>query len=204
MENDPSPFAPEPPRQERLKDEFLSLLRTEHLDDRAAAVCQLFLENPWFQELLVRRAGQAVACHAVPGDFRDDLQQEMSLIFVQKARRSPDLHINAEIAETHFGGWVWTIVDHLAAEAIKRLHRIYRSQGCLAADVALATKRQLDWKIDLAMELAKMPLLTRSVLSLFDEGYTIKEIAQELGEKYWKVYDAYRRGVELLREKIGG
>ena len=44
--------------------------------------------------------------------------------------------------------------------------------------------------------------LVRTVLSLFDEGHTIKEIAIMLDEKYWKVYDAYRRGVEFLREKL--
>ena len=202
MENDPSPFGPELTPQQRLKEAFLALLKTEE-SQRAEAVSDLFLDDPWYQDLVHRRTRQAVANHVVPGNFQDDLAQEMSLLLIQKARRSPDLHVNAAMVEEHFGGWVWTIVDHLCVEAVKRLHRIFRSQGCLAVDVALAKKQQLDRKIDLAMELAKMPLLTRTVLSLYDEGYSLKEIAQRLDHKYWKICEAYRAGIAFLRDKIG-
>jgi DNA-directed RNA polymerase specialized sigma24 family protein len=203
MENDPSPSGPGLPPWERLLRAFLLVLDTEDAHQKADAVCKLFLDDPWFQDLVERRARQAVSSHAVPFSIRDDLQQEISLLFVQKARHSPDLHVNLEMVEAHFGGWMWTIVDRLCAEATQRLHRAYRSQSGLAEDLAVAAKRQLDVKIDVSIALAELPLFTRTVLSLFEQGHTVKEIAALLGEKYWKVYDTYRRGIEFLREKLG-
>lgn len=202
MEKDSSPSGSEHPPWEGLMRAFLRLLETEKAHDQAGAVCELFFNELWFQQLVERRVRRSVESHAVPCDWRQDLEQQISLLFVQKVQHSPDLHVDRKIVEAHFGGWMWTIVDHLGVKAVQQLHRLYRLDGKLVDD-ASATKANLDVKIDLGFALADLPPLTQTILSLYDEGHTLTDIADLVGEKYWRVRDTFLNAVSHLKARLG-
>jgi DNA-directed RNA polymerase specialized sigma24 family protein len=203
MEYDSLPPAPELPSWDRLMRAFLTLLQTDGPRTRGDSVCELFFDDPWFQDLVARRAKHAVDVHTAPSDCRDDLEQEISLLFLQKARKTPDMHVNLEVVESHFGGWIWTIVDRLCIEAIQRLHRIYLFDGELLDDVPGSTKESRDIKIDVGLLVGELPMLTQTILAFFNDGYTLKEIADLVDEKYWRVCELYRGAIVFLRERLG-
>lgn len=201
MEHDSSRSGSEHPWQGLLH-AFLGLLEAEVSEDRAHAVCDLFLNDPWFQQLVERRAKHSVDRQAVPRDWGDDLRQEIALLFVQKIERSPDLHVDRQIVEAHFGGWIWTIVDRLGIEAVQRLHKLYRVQSHFISEEAIERKRNLEVKVELSIAMAELPPLTQHILLLYDKGHTLKEIATIVKEKYWKVFDLFWRGVEYLQDRL--
>lgn len=49
----------------------------------------------------------------------------------------------------------------------------------------------------------QLPPLTQAVLKLFDEGYTLKEIAKLVDEPYWRVCEIRQEAVAYLRERLG-
>ena len=203
MEYDSLPSTSEPPPWDRLMRAFLTLLQTDDPRTAGDAVVELFFDDPWFRDLVVRRSKRAAETRAIPNNWRKDLEQEISLLFVQKAEKTPDLHVNLDVVEEHFGGWVWTIIDHLAAEAVKRLHRVYRSDETLLDDFACSPQRDIATKIDVYALIAQPPPLTQAVLKLFDEGYTLKEIAKLVDEPYWRVCEIRQEAVACLRERLG-
>lgn len=114
----------------------------------------------------------------------------------------PDLHVDREMVDAHFGGWIWTIVNHLGIEAVQRLHRLYRVQSHSVGDRAIERKENLELKVELSIAMAELPPLTRTILQLYDKGYKLTEIAMLVNEKYWKVFELFRRGIEFLQERI--
>lgn len=202
MEYDSLPSTSEPPPWDRLMRAFLTLLQTGDPRTAGDAVAELFFSDPWFRDLIVRRSKRAAETRAIPSNWRKDLEQEISLLFVQKAEKTPDLHVNLDVVEEHFGGWMWTIIDHLAAEAVKRLHRFYRSDETLLDEFACSPQPEIVTRIDMKMLIAELPPLTKTILTLFDEGYTQREIAEILDEPYWRVGNIYRKAVAQLRERL--
>lgn len=187
---------------ERLMKAFLALLDGDDASAKAGDVCDLFLGDPWFQQLVERRARRAVDVGAIPLDWRPDLEQHISLLFVQKVRRRPDLGVDRQMAEEHFGGFVWTIVERLALNAIERLHKLYRRQSALFADVAGSARWTLEQQVDVGLLLAGLPPLTRTILTLYDAGHTLKQIADLVGEEYWRVCKIYRDAIATLEERL--
>ncbi|MGH7136270.1 MAG: sigma-70 family RNA polymerase sigma factor [Pirellulales bacterium] len=202
MEYDSTPSTSELPPWDRLMRAFLTLLQSEGPRTTGESVCDLFFGDPWFCELVERRAKQAVNAHAVPSSCRDDLEQEISLLFLQKADKTPDLHVNFDVVETHFGGWIWTIIDRLCAEAVQHLHRVYRFEGNVLDDIECSTRQHEQSKIDIGLLIARLPQMTQTILTLFDEGYTLKEIAELVDEPYWRVCGIYREAVAFLRDRL--
>lgn len=196
------PSTSEPPPWDRLMRAFLTLLQTDDPRTAGDAVAELFFDDPWFRDLISRRAKHAVDTQSVPSNWRKDLEQEISLLFVQKADKKPDLHVNLDVVEIHFGGWVWTIIDHLCAEAVKRLHRVYRADGDVLDDLACSPQQDIAARIDMRLLIAGLPPLTRTILTLFDEGHTLTEIAEFLDEPYWRVSKIYRKAVARLRDQL--
>lgn len=202
MEYDSAPSTPEPPPWDRLMRAFLTLLQTEDPRTAGDAVVELFFGDPWFHDLIVRRAKHAAETRAIPSNWRKDLEQEVSLAFIHKAEKTPDLHVNLDVVEEHFGGWVWTIIDHLAVEAVKHLHRVYRSDEILLDEIACSPQPETATKIDVKLLIAELPTLPRIILTLFDEGHTLREIAKIVDEPYWRVCKLYRNAVAHLRGRL--
>lgn len=202
MEYDSTSSTSEPPPWDRLMRAFLALLQTGDPRTAGDSVAELFFDNPWFHDLIVRRAKRAVETHAIPGNWRKDLEQEISLLFIQKAEKTPDLHVNLDVVEEHFGGWVWTIIDHLAIEAVRRLHRVYRSDEILLDDFACSPERDIATKIDVSLLIAELPPLAQTILTLFDQGHTLGAIARLVDEPYWRVCSIYRNAVAHLRDRL--
>lgn len=202
MEYDSTPSTSEPPPWDRLMRAFLTLLQSDGPRTTGDSVCDLFFGDPWFCELVERRAKQAVDAHAVPSNYRDDLEQEISLLFIQKTDKTPDLHVNLDVVESHFGGWVWTIIDRLCAEAIQHLHRVYQTEDNLLDDVESSTKLGEETKIDIGLLIAGLPQTTQTILALFDEGYTLREIAELVDEDYWRVCKTFREAVAFLQRRL--
>jgi hypothetical protein len=202
MEHDSSLRGWDRPPWDGLLRAFLALLDADGPRPRGDAVCDLFFADPWFLELIARRARQAVAAHAVPEDCLKDLEQEISLVFVERVSRTPDLHVDRELVEGHFGGWVWTIIDRSCIKAIQRLHRLYGFEKNVMHEVAASPKWDLDKAADVRMLVQELPPLSQAILSLFDEGYNLKDIAEIVGEEYWKVCELYRKAVAYLRQRL--
>lgn len=202
MKHNPTLPAPAVPSWHRLMQAFLTMLQTDRPLATGRAVCELFFNDPWFHNLLKRRARQAVNSHAVPSDCLEELEQEISLLFLQRACKTPDLHVKFDVAESRFGGWIWTIIDHLCIEAIRRLHRLYRLRSGLPEELAVAKKEARDMTIDLNLLVAELPIQMQTILGLFNEGYTLKEISELVGEHYWRVCELYRKAVSFLQERL--
>ncbi len=202
MEYDSTPSTSELPPWDRLMRAFLTLLQSDGPRTTGDSVCELFFGGPWFCDLVERRAKQAVDAHALRSGCRDDLEQEIALLFLQKAHKQPDLHVNLDVVEGHFGGWVWTIIDRLCAEAIQHLHRVYRFEGNLLDEVESTTKQNEETKIDIGLLIAGLPQATQAILALFDEGYTLTEIAELVDEQYWRVCETFRKAVAFLRDRL--
>lgn len=194
--------AGEHPQWKGLLDAFLGLLDREGPRASGDQVCELFLADRWFQDLLDQRTRQAVERRAVPRNCRDDLEQTILLLFVQKARKAPNLHVKREVAKEHFGGWIWSIVDDLCLQAARRIRRHYRFESGLVEEVENRSKQRLDQQVDVKLLVAELPVLTRTILSLFDEGYKLVEIADIVGEKYWKVSELHRGAVAYIRGRL--
>ncbi|HQU41529.1 MAG: hypothetical protein B7Z73_00110 [Planctomycetia bacterium 21-64-5] len=183
-------------------DAFLDLLEREGPRLSGRQVCDLFSADSWFQAVVEKRTWQAVESGAVPRHCREDLEQTVLLLFVQEARASPDLHVKPELAKEHFGGWIWRMVDDLCLQAVRTVRRHDRFEGSLAEDVVSRDKRSIDRQIDVKLLVAELPILTQTILSLFDEGYSLTEIADRMGEKYWKVYKLYQDAIAYLRKHL--
>ena len=193
----------EHPPWEGLMHDFLALLDVGAVPVTGDLVCNLFVGNSWFQQLVERRVHQAVESYAVPENCRDDMEQTILLLFLRKARKTPDLHVKRELVEAHFGGLIWSIVDDLGLQAIRSIRRHYRCDARLMDDVACRSKRNLDSHVDVKLLVAELPILTQTILALFEEGHTLTEIAELVGEKYWKVCQLYRNAITHLRERLG-
>ncbi len=138
----------------------------------------------------------------MPRDWGDDLRQEIALLFAQKVGRSPDLHVDRQKVEEHFGGWAWTMVERLGSNAIEGLHRRYRVESALAVDSARQRKQDVEVKVALSMAMSELPPLTRKILELYDKGYKLTEIAALTGEKYWKVVELFQQGIDHLKDRL--
>lgn len=83
------------------------------------------------------------------------------------------------------------------------MRRRYRLEATLLDDVAGRDEWPLDRRLDVKLLMAELPLLTQTILSLFDEGRKLTEIAELVGESYAKVYKLHRNAVAYLRERLG-
>jgi hypothetical protein len=102
MEYVSTPSTPEVPPRDRLMRAFLTLLRSDGPGTQGDSVCDLFFGDAWFCELVERRARQVVNAHLAPSGWRHDLEQEISLLFVQRANKTPDLHVNLDVVARAF------------------------------------------------------------------------------------------------------
>lgn len=203
MEYDSTPSTSERPPWDRLMRAYLTLLQSDGPRATGDSVCDLFFGDPWFCDLVERRAKQAVDAHALPGSCRDDLEQEISLLFLQRAHKTPDLHVNFDVIESHFGGWVWTIIDRLCAEAAQHLRRVHRSaEESLVNDVESTAEQNELTKIDIGFLMAELPQTAQAILALYDEGYTLREIAQLVNDRYWRVCETFRDAIAFLRDRL--
>ena len=192
----------EHPPWECLRDAFLALLEADGPRVCGDQICELFFADSWFQGLVEQRARQAVESGAVPHACREDLEQVILLLFLQKARSTPDLRVKHELVTEHFGGWIWSVVKDLGLQGIRSIRRLYRVESGLLEDVVSPNKPDLDEHVDLNLLIAELPILTQSILSLVKEGHTLKEIADLVGEKYWRVCELHRNAVEHLRQRL--
>ena len=193
----------EHPPWECLRDAFLGLLEADGPRVCSKQICELFFADSWFLGLVEQRARQAVESHVVPRNCREDLEQTILVLFLLKARRAPDLHVKRDLVKEHFGGWIWSVVDDLGLQAIRTIRRLYRFEATLFDDVASRGKQNLDRQVDVKLLVAELPKLTQTILSLFDEGHNLTEIADLVGEKYWKVCQLHRDAIAYLRKCLG-
>lgn len=202
MEYDSTPTEADVPPWDGLMRAFLALLRANGPGTSGEEVCNLFFGDAWFLDLIARRARQAADSGAVPKRNREDMEQEIALHFVHKASKRPDLQVDYEIVERHFGGWLWTIIDHLCIEVLRQRHMQHHAENLLMIDVAGTPRCDIDRRIDVGILITGLSPVSQTILSLFDHGFTRREIAEQIGEPYWKVCQIHRMAIAFLRERL--
>ena len=89
-----------------LRAKYLEALQSLKASPQADAeeIWRLFAEHSWFQLQLRVCAQHALKMFGAPLDWCGDVEHDALLILASKLRRSPDLHIDPTLAESHFAG----------------------------------------------------------------------------------------------------
>lgn len=134
-------------------------------------------------------------CSLVPESDAEDVRQEIFLSFIKSIR-------NFRI-RSNFAAWFGRIT-------MRRIADYYRQRSRRRDELTEDQPTEVDdpWKkiddeLTLERALLEVPEKYAEVLSLnFSEGLSLGEISEKLGLTYEATRSRYRRGVDLLREKV--
>jgi DNA-directed RNA polymerase specialized sigma24 family protein len=144
-------------------------------------------------------------------DADDDLRQDFKLRLWSLFQRQPDLRTWLSQACPHFSGWVYKLNMHLGSREFRALyHATFGTdeftwealgngqQGLESQADPYDSFAALELHFDVAGKLSDLPARTQQVFFLQQAGYTLEEIAQELGINR----DAVRWALTPWREVI--
>ena len=185
---------------ENLRDQFLAAIQKE----RGSAydwhtVWRTVVEHPWYRAELITAARIAVKRVGRPGCSRQDVEQEAMLLLAEKLQRNPGLGIDSERSRDSFGGWMGRIIQNDCRMAVRTLRRLNRGEPLSVEPPVSGNQSEREWRIDLSLEIEKLPDPSRTVLLLSMKGLSLKEIAGRLDRSYWQTWRAHQDGISRLR-----
>lgn len=142
----------------------------------------------------------------IPEEDVEDVVQEA---FIAMLRSIPSFE-----QRSHFGTWLYTIVNRQIADFYRR-----RSRGTGGRDIQLVGledaervpdsaphgREQIDERVTLQGALHKLPEHYQEVIQMrFADKLTFAEIATRRGQSLEAVKSLYRRAMQSIREQIGG
>lgn len=166
-------------------------------------VWKLFLEHPWYQAELHEATKRLVGRGQAPADMAEDIEHDALILLSQHLRRAAHLHVNRELAEDHFTGWLARIVARDCSKALRAIRRAQRRAGSQQVAVEDIATRDLpmDEIIDLSLAISKLPDEWRRVLLLRLRGCGIAEIARRLRLSQTQVHRALQRGLSEVKRR---
>jgi len=179
---------------ERLRDEFLTAqLREASVPE----IWRLIVADPWYQGELRRLARRALRRRHAPSHWQEDVRHEAMLLLAEKLSRVPDLHINGELADRHFGGWLSRITLRDCCLAVSKLLRRPRHVPPVRSPISLDVVLDVRW----ALRRISDPLC-RTVLALFASGMELNDIAARLDVSYARTRRSFRAGAQEMRRLL--
>lgn len=159
--------------------------------------------HPWFREQLECCARQVLKQNAAPAAWQADVEQQVILLLAQKLQKLPDLGIDAALADQHFTGWLTTIVTRDCRQALRRQQRLHGyGQRVPIEHPAIDDRVQRETRVDLNLALARMEIPERTVITLWMNGHSIKQISNRLQLNYGRTYRIFTRGMKKLRRML--
>lgn len=182
-----------------LRDRFLDSVE-ESQPGGWLSTWRLIVEHPWYQQELKLIVARVLRSRGAPLDWREDLEHDCMLLLAQKLQKRPDLGVDPDLVQTHFAGWLATIITNQCLDVLRRqaryigLRRELPEQ--LTAGPSRATRQAL---ADLSVAMDKLDDQRRTVLLLYAKGFPLTRIAADLGLDYSKTCRLFRSGLDELR-----
>ncbi len=135
--------------------------------------------------------------------WTEDVKQDVLVRLANKLRRIPDLRMDRTRAEVHFAGWLNTIILRDCRMAVRQLRRLHCRTFPLQEDRAGDDpSTALDARIDLNQALNELDDAESSVILLYAQGYTIREIALALDYSTSKTYRIVQRATVRIERRL--
>jgi RNA polymerase sigma factor (sigma-70 family) len=184
-----------------LRDEYLRALAK---GSSAEELWRIFAEDSWYQHELRLCARLALRQWRAPPDWLGDVVSLSLVIFAEKLKRTPHLHLDPQAAERTFAAWLRQLMSRDCLEAIRQWQRTTPPQRELWPHDWISTgeMRILAEQIDLAFLLERLPQPEQDIVSLFLQGYRRNEIAQHAKMPYGRVRRGLQRGLRQLRRLL--
>lgn len=161
-------------------------------------------EDEWLRKELRQQALAALRRFELPRDLRGDVEHDALLVLARRLRRSPDLRADRTRIEEGFGAWMGTILRHACRKVARLEARRQRQQSELRLYTLLADPHDvLESRMDLSVAMRRIDEPTRSVLSFYQQQYSLREIAESLSMPYARVQRELRKGLRQLRRMLG-
>ena len=178
-----------------LRRQFVATLRDASIS--WWRVWTLFVQHDCYQALLDQCARRLIYQHNASREWLDDVKQDAILILASKLRRAPNLHYNAGRPASSFAPWLRTVVRSHCQDALRRL-RCWRARQLPLLSDPLEKPSAIDQRIDLHIAMLRVSARERAALSLFAQGHTDREIAQQLNLTMGQARALRLRGLKFL------
>lgn len=166
-------------------------------------IWHLLVTHPWFVGQLNQCGRTALRGAQLPGQLAEDVVQAVILNLANKLKRTPNLHIDHDRAETQFVGWMRTILLRECRMEIRRLRRLHFRMLPLLIDKPGADPHELlDASMDLDDALSQLDDDDSAVLLLSVQGCAANEIADLLDVSLSTAYRLIRRANARLKRKL--
>ncbi len=143
-------------------------------------VWKLFLEHAWFQQQLRWCAEQSLGNRLCNRQLADDVYQEVAGGLARKFQWKADLNFKRGSTVGEFAKWLRSILARDCYSAAKKV----------LVDFRPLTEEPAVHDPDTVEVMDTLEVLTsqdRKILELYLQGYTFREIEQELELSYWTV-----------------
>lgn len=198
------PSSEQAPRPwEPLKQAFIAHLHASASPSLAVEIWRLFADDRWFREQLEVHARKVLTARTGRVDWLDDVKHEVLLSLARQFDRTPDLRVDLSRVDSTFPAWIGAILDRACGEAVRLLIRLDRLEHGAVEKVADPRARDLaDTRIDVSLAVGAQEEPYRTLLMLSAKGYSIQEIAQQLGLTYWETYGRLHAGLGQLGRRL--
>lgn len=188
---------------EGLKRAFLARLLDSTSPASAKELWRLFADDPWFQDLLDRRARRTLAVRGLRLGWLGDVKHEALLALARRLVKTPDLRVDRERVDETFPAWIGVIVERSCGEAIHWLTQLEQLHRVMLEDIAAPPEGQpLDAAIDLELAIGEQPEPERTMLHLKAMGFSVPEIAERLEMTYWETYRRLHAAAARLERRL--
>ena len=188
---------------EGLKRAFLARLLDATSLASAKELWRLFADDPWFRDLLDRRARRTLAVRHLRLAWLGDLKHEALLALARRLAKTPDMRVDLERVDETFPAWIGVIVERACGDAIHWLTELDRLHRVMLEDVAAPPERQsLDAVIDMELAIGEQPEPERTMLHLKSMGCSVPEIAERLEMTYWEAYRRLHAAAARLERRL--
>ena len=182
-----------------LRDSFLRFLE-EGQPRGWLSTWRLIVEHPWYRQQLKLIAARVLRSRGAPLDWREDLEHDCILLLAQKLQKKPDLGVDPDLVQTHFAGWLATIITNHCLDVLRRQARYIGLRRELPEQLTAGPRRATQEAFaDLSVAMDRLDDQRRTVLLLYAKGLSLTRIAADLGLDYSKTCRLFRSGLEELR-----
>lgn len=156
--------------------------------------------DPWYRaEVRVQASRLVGRCH-LDEQWCDDLAQDVVVILKAKLSNDCGLGADAEKLNGHFPAWMGRIIRNACIDALK--HEAPSVHACLIEEPPIDETRETDLRLDMIAAAEELEHLQKMSVLMNLQGFTIKETAQVLGVKAWRVQVALAKGKRHVIKRL--
>ena len=204
---EPSRLGMQPPQAQccwrDLLPRYLRVITDKSPDSSAIWVeaWRVIVEHPWYQ-MELEGAARRLLCTRGALDWLGDVQHDAMLLLARSLQSDPDLGLDPQRIDEHFGGWMGVMIRNDCRQAFRRIHRLFApSRELFDTHVTADERSRIEDRIDVSRAVDQLAEPGRSILTPHAHGFSVQEISSMLELEYFVAYRAYRRGVEEMRAR---